>query len=102
MLGSAITIPECKNPERRRRCLADPFEMMRTYYSDRFFRPFSKLHIKLVDTVIKSARKGTDQAWAAPRGIGKTELLKAVLVYLILAQIVRFPIAIGATASSCV
>ena len=99
MLGSAIVIPEVKNPKRRERCLADPFEMMRTYYSDRFTRPFSMLHHKLVDTVIESARKGTDQAWAAPRGIGKTELLKAVLVYLILAQIVRFPIAIGATAS---
>ena len=99
LAACAITIPEVRDWDRRRACLEDPFRFFKTYMGDRFTRPFSQLHVRIVESVLTCAKNGYDQAFAAPRGIGKTEIVKALLIYLILAQIVRFPIAIGATAS---
>lgn len=96
--AARIYIPEVKNLGRRQSCLADPELFLKTYFSDRYKRPFSRLHRVMIETIFERARFGGRQAIAAPRGVGKTELVKGMLLYLVLAEIVRFPLVIAATA----
>lgn len=51
----------------------------------------------MIESIIKRAKNGGRQAIAAPRGRGKSELTKGLLVYLVLAGYVRFPLAVAAT-----
>lgn len=53
----------------------------------------------MIEEIVTRARTGGRQAIAAPRGIGKSELTKGLLVYLVLAGLVRFPLAVAATAA---
>jgi hypothetical protein len=85
------------DPQRRERCLADPELFLKTYFKDRYPRPFTKLHTAIIDALVEIATTGGEKALAAPRGRGKTEVLKGVLCYLILAGLVRFPVPISQT-----
>ena len=51
----------------------------------------------MIDTLIESAKYGTKQATAGPRGCGKSELFKGMLVFLVFACLVRFPLLGAAT-----
>ncbi len=95
--SARIEIPLCQNVERRERALKDPELFLRTYFADRYYRKFSRLHQTMIETIYDRAVHGGRQAIAAPRGVGKTELVKGMLVFLILAEIVRFPLVIAAT-----
>lgn len=98
--AARIYIPPCKNPQRRERALKDPELFLRgTYLGPRYRRPFGKLHYAIIDALIEVATNGGKQALAAPRGRGKTEIVKGMLLYLICAGLVRFPIPIGQTTS---
>ena len=96
--AARIEIPPVVNPVRRRKALADPQLFLKTYFPERYTRSFSRLHTTLIETIYERAKTGGRQAVAAPRGVGKTELVKGMLVYLILAELVRFPLVIAATA----
>jgi hypothetical protein len=93
--STRIWIPSCVDPQRRERCLADPELFLKTYFKDRYPRPFTKLHTAIIDALVEIATTGGEKALAAPRGRGKTEVLKGVLCYLILAGLVRFPVPIS-------
>lgn len=96
--AARIFIPACVNPQRRERALLDPELFLRgTYLSSRYKRPFGKLHYAIMDALIEVANNGGKQAIAAPRGRGKTEIVKGMLLYLIFAGLVQFPIPIGQT-----
>jgi hypothetical protein len=95
--AARIVIPEIKNPQRREQCLRDPELFLRTYFASRYHRSFSRLHRVMIETIYDRAKYGGRQAVAAPRGVGKTELAKGMLVYLIFAGLVRFPLVIAAT-----
>lgn len=98
--SARITIPVCADPQRRERALADPELFLRgAYLSARYKRPFGKLHRAIIDALLEVAKNGGKQAIAAPRGRGKTEIVKGMLLYLICAGLVRFPIPIGQTTS---
>jgi len=51
----------------------------------------------MIDTIVSRGRNGGKQAIAAPRGRGKSEIVKGLLVYLVCAQIVRFILPVAAT-----
>lgn len=51
----------------------------------------------MIDAVYTKAKHGSRQAIAAPRGCGKSTIGKAMIVYLVLAGMVRFPLPIAAT-----
>lgn len=51
----------------------------------------------MMEVIYEKARYGGRQAIAAPRGRGKTEIVKGMLVFLVLAGVTRFPLAVGAT-----
>lgn len=98
--AARIFIPACVNPARREAALADPELFIRgTYLSPRYKRPFGKLHFAIIDALLEVAKNGGKQAIAAPRGRGKTEIVKGMLLYLICSGMVRFPIPIGQTRS---
>lgn len=95
--AARIVIPECKNPIRRERCLADPERFLRTYFARQYRLSFGADHLFMIDTVVSRGRHGGRQAVAAPRGRGKSEIVKGLMVYLVCAQLVRFILPVAAT-----
>lgn len=95
--SARIIIPKCKNPVRRHRCLDDPVLFLRTYFADRYTLEFGDDHLFMIDAIVSRARHGGRQAVAAPRGRGKSEIVKGLLVYLVCGQLVRFILPVAAT-----
>lgn len=90
-----VEIPPCKEPSRREDFLATPEAFLRGYLGERFWRPFATYHIEIMQLICDIAQHGGDQAIAAPRSGGKTEITKGIVVYLICKKLVRFPVIIG-------
>lgn len=95
--AARIDIPPIGNPERRRACLADPALFLKTYMGDRFYNPWATHHLEMIAAIVQTAKDGGDQAIAAPRGDGKTEICAATIVYCMLAGLIRFPVVVAAT-----
>ena len=95
--SARIEIPECVNPVRRMEALSDPVKFLLTYFPDRYSIAFGPHHLRMIDDIVNRAKYGGSQAIAAPRGCGKSELVKGLLVYLVLAELVRFPLPVAAT-----
>ena len=89
--AARIEIPDCKNPQRRERCLADPEKFLREYLKDRYTMPFGPHHRRMICAVEERARYGGDKAIAAPRREGKTEIATGMLVYIVAAWLGRVP-----------
>lgn len=86
----------CENPARRRRYEKDPAKWLRYYCGRTMFPyPFSAGHLAIITETISAARTGTGAAVAAPRGEGKTTVLRGVAVYLLALGLVRFPVLVG-------
>ena len=95
--AARIEIPSIVDINRRERCLKDPELFLKTYFPRKYRRPFGKHHYAMIDAIVSRARHGGRQAIAAPRGCGKSELVKGLLAYLVFAEIVRFPLPIAST-----
>jgi energy-coupling factor transporter ATP-binding protein EcfA2 len=95
--NARIIIPDCVDLARREACLADPERFLMTYFRSEFDRPFGKHHKTMIDSIYSKAKHGGRQAVAAPRGCGKSTIAKAMVCYLVLAGMVRFPLPIAAT-----
>jgi hypothetical protein len=77
--------------------LADPELLLKTYFAKDYTRPFGKLHRALLDAIWQTATYGGKIAVAAPRGRGKTQIVKGAIAAVVLAGLVRFPVPIGPT-----
>ena len=97
--NARIYIPPCKNPARREACLADPHRFMRVYFERDYKRPFGKLHTRLIDSMVEIAERGGKKSMAAPRGRGKTQIVKGVIPYVICAGLRRFIVPVSQTTS---
>ena len=95
--AARIEIPDCVNPARREACLADPERFLRTYFPQQYRLQFGKDHRYMIQSVVDNARSGGRQAIAAPRGRGKSEVVKGLTVYVVLAELSRFILPIAAT-----
>jgi hypothetical protein len=95
--STRIFIPDCVNPQRRERCLADPELLLKTYFPRDYSRPFGKLHRALINAIWEAATYGGKIALAAPRGRGKTQVVMGMDCAVVLAGKVRFPVLIGPT-----
>jgi len=95
--SARIAIPECKNPSRREACLADPPRFLVTYMPRKFRVKMGRLHNSLIDAIHERALSGGKKAVAAPRGKGKSTIVKGMNVYLVAAELVRFIVPICAT-----
>ena len=63
----------------------------------RFTRDFYPHQRRMIQAIYERAQYGGSKAFAAPRGDGKTEICTAMIVYVMLAQLVDYPVAVAAT-----
>lgn len=80
---------------RRRACLADPFEFMRTYFKWIFSQPFVSSRKAMAESLIHAARYGGDYAVAGARGSGKSGIALFTTFWLDLRQETVLPLIIG-------
>lgn len=90
-----IYIPEVQDPARREHALSDPIRFLLTYFPDRYTITFGPHHERMIYDIVDRAQHGGRQAVAAPRGSGKSEIVKGLIIYLTLAGLTRFAL-IGA------
>lgn len=95
--SARITISECVSPARREACLQDPERFLRTYMPRKFTQPFGSIHRRIIQTIHDRATTGGKKAVAAPRGRGKSTIVKGMLIYATAAELVRFIVPICAT-----
>lgn len=94
-----LVIPEIRDPARRAACEADDCLWLQTYCSDVFYNPFTPHQIKIIADCGEALRYGTQKCKAAPRGDGKTSIVKYLALKYALCRQVRFPLIISATGS---
>lgn len=92
-----LSISDPFDPEGTADLESDPEKWLRHFFPDRYYLPFSSVHHELIGNVVARAKNGGDQAIAAPRGEGKSEVVIGLLVYLICARVCEFPVIIAAT-----
>ena len=95
--ANEVEIPKCENPRRRKVRLSDPVKFLKGYFPDRFFRAFSNDQKEAIALIVNAATYEDDEIIAAPRGEWKTETTKGMIIYLILAKLIRFPVLIAST-----
>ena len=92
-----LVIPDVVDQARRDQLAADDAEWLRVYFSDVFYSPFTEAHLEIIADVGESLRYGTSKCKAAPRGYGKSSIVKYLMVKYALCRQVRFPLVIAAT-----
>lgn len=81
---------------RRKKMEADPEKWLVHYGGSAMFPfPFSRGHKAIIKETIEACKLGSGSAVAAPRGEGKTTVLRGVAVYLLATRRVRFPVLVG-------
>ena len=90
-----IKIPLPKEINRRLDAMQDCGLFLQTYFHDVFFEPFTTDRIDMMESIIRAARYGGDQAIAGTRGEGKTKLAIYTALFLTLTGLSTFPIVIG-------
>ena len=87
---------QCENPKRRIKYEKDTPAWLMFYLGKAAFpAKWSDSHIEIIENAEFAAINGTGATAAAPRGEGKTTVLRGVAVNLIARQIVRFPVLAG-------
>lgn len=94
----AIVIPPPQDIVRRESLESDPEAWLRHYMHEAFCDPFTDDQGEIIDYVHGVMHEGGYQAIAAPRGDGKTTLVKGLIVKAICTGAMKFLVAIGATA----
>ena len=94
--GRMIARREPENIRRRKRLEKDPQKWLVHYCGKQSYPyPFSDGHKAIISETIEAAKTGTGSAVAAPRGEGKTTVLRGVTVFLVATRVVRFPVLVG-------
>jgi len=94
----AIDIPPPVDMARRESLEDDTPAWMRHYMPEAFADPFTEDQDEIIAAVDDVILNGGYKAIAAPRGDGKTTLVKGLIVKAICTGAIRFPVGIGATA----
>lgn len=84
-----------KDPKRRALLERSPERWLRYYFPNIFTLPFSDGHRAIINAVVESDAKGADVVVAAPRGEGKTNILRFLSVYLVLTGRTKFVVVGG-------
>lgn len=92
-----LTIPDCANPDRRAACEADDVLWLRTYCPSVFYNPFTPHQMRIIADCGEALRYGTSKCKAAPRGDGKSSIVKYLAEKYALTRMVKFPLIIAAT-----
>lgn len=92
-----LFIPSVLNPSRRAACESDDFLWLKTYCPDVFYNPFTLYQRKIIADCGEALRYGTQKCKAAPRGDGKSSIVKYLALKYALCRQVRFPLIVAAT-----
>lgn len=90
-------LPAVADPERRSRCEADPVLFYTTYFPERFTLSLSDDHIDQMKAMEEIMVAGGIQAFAGPRGFGKTTLCEVAVIRAACKGYRKFIVAIGAS-----
>lgn len=94
-----LIIPPVKDPERRERLKHDDAAWLRFYLPDVFYNPFTDDQLRMIEDVGRTLRYGTKKCKAAPRGGGKSSILKYLVLKYALERQVTFSLVLAATYS---
>lgn len=92
-----LVIPPVKDPERRAKCEADDCLWLRTYCADVFYNPFTPHQERIIVDCGQALKYGTQKCKAAPRGDGKSSIVKYLAEKYGLCRQVLFPLIVSAT-----
>jgi hypothetical protein len=92
-----LTIPDVANHARRASCEADDCLWLKTYCPDVFYNPFTLHQKKIILDCGEALRYGTQKCKAAPRGDGKSSIVKYLALKYALCRQVNFPLIVAAT-----
>jgi hypothetical protein len=92
-----VYIPACEDPKRRKRLEKNTVKWLQFYLPELFDMPFTDDHKTIITDVERVIEDGGYLSIAAPRGDGKTTLIKGLLIKAIATGAIGFPVAIGAT-----
>ena len=95
--AAEVYIKPIEDLARRQACLQDPEMFLKTYGKQTFYNPFAPHHKAMIQAIHQRALTGGDKAIAAPRGDGKTQVATWMIIYILLACLVEFPIIVAAT-----
>lgn len=91
---SRVDLPPCAGPERRARLESDPVAWLKYYMAGTFTRPFERPHTEIVAGVMQAHETQGRFVVAAERGIGKSSLLWAMILYLAMSGKQRYPVCV--------
>lgn len=94
-----LVIPDVFDPKRRAACEEDDEEWLRVYCADVFYNPFSSHQKRIIADCGEVLKYGTKKSKAAPRGDGKSSIVKYLALKYSLCRQVNFPLIIAATSS---
>ena len=87
-----------RSPEdmaRRKRLERAPERWLKWYFPQIFSLPFADGHKAIIDAVVRTNTKGMDMVVAAPRGEGKTNILRFMSLFLVFTGRARFVVVGG-------
>lgn len=80
---------------RRRRLERSPEKWLRWYFPNIFTLPFADGHRAIISSILKSDALGKNTVVAAPRGEGKTNIMRYMSIFLVFTGRSRFPVVGG-------
>jgi hypothetical protein len=90
-------IPECVDPDRRKRA-AESFDLFcRTYAPRTFYLPWAPFHLSAAAKIERAARQGGRFAFAMPRAQGKSSLCEWAAIWAVLNGLRLYVVLVGAT-----
>jgi hypothetical protein len=93
-------LPKVVNPDLREACRLDLRLFLESYFADRFRLAWSLDHLRAIAKIQTTAIDGGLFALAMPRGSGKTSLLEAATVWVLVYGHRSFVVLVGADAGS--
>ncbi len=92
-----LDIPDPEDPDRRDRLAENDPEWLQWYLPDVFYNPFTDDQLETIHECGECLRYGLKKAKAAPRGDGKSSIIKYLGLKYALHRQVRFPLVIAST-----
>lgn len=92
-----LSIPDIASRARREDCEADDVLWLRTYCPTVFYNPFTPHQLRIIEDCSETLRYGTRKCKAAPRGDGKSSIVKYLAQKYAMTRRVRFPLIVAAT-----
>ena len=89
--GNEIVRQGPADAARRRRLEKNPEKWLQWYFPNIFTLSFSDGHREIIRAIVRTDAAGKDMVVAAPRGEGKTNILRYMTIYLVVTKRAKFP-----------